>query len=174
MQESELFPIGRVVRIHGVKGKVEMAYTDGVFMRVDRPVLFFRIDGLPVPCFVEAASVHSKGRALLKLEEVDTASQAEILSDCEVLFPLADVPVGNEEHDDWNFLTGYSVRGLKEGYVGKLALVNVQSANTLLHVATADGREVLLPFHPDLIAELDEQKRTLLLDIPDGLLDLYQ
>ena len=39
-------------------------------------------------------------------------------------------------------------------------------------VQKADGQEVLLPLHEDLLKEVDEEKHLLTLVIPDGILDL--
>ena len=46
------------------------------------------------------------------------------------------------------------------------------TANTLLTVETHDGEEVLLPLHDDFVVDYDLRARLLLLDVPDGLIDL--
>ena len=44
--------------------------------------------------------------------------------------------------------------------------------NPCLWVKKADGEEVLLPLHEDLVLDVDEPRKILKLTIPEGILDL--
>ena len=68
-------------------------------------------------------------------------------------------------------LTG--VRSLKDAdeLAGSADLEDIPG-NTCLWVRKADGTEVLLPFHEDLLLEADPEKQILILQIPEGILDL--
>ena len=50
--------------------------------------------------------------------------------------------------------------------------VDDRSANILFTLHTAEGRELMIPVHPELIHDYDAKRRELVVEIPDGLLDL--
>jgi 16S rRNA processing protein RimM len=72
-----------------------------------------------------------------------------------------------EEEED---LTGWSVRNQDGRLVGTVADYEDIPGNTCLWIRKADGEEVLVPFHEDLVLGLDEKSGTLTLGIPEGLL----
>ena len=74
----------------------------------------------------------------------------------------------NEEAEEmmtWQDLTGYEVLNGEHVVQGKVAAVDESTINTLLELE--DGR--LLPVHEDLIIEIDEPQKRIILDLPDGL-----
>lgn len=172
MKEEEVFRIGEIVRVHGVKGKLEIAYTDDVFMRADIDYLFFRMDGLLVPFFVESYSSKGRNRALLKLEDIETEEAAQRFLEAEVFFPLDEVPEREEIPDSWDFLTGYKVSDVSAGLIGDIVAVNAQSTNVILFVEKEDGSEVMLPMHPDLVVGMDEKNRHITMELPEGILTI--
>ena len=172
MSENEVFKIGQVLKIHGVKGKIEMSVTEDVFVYAECDYLFFKLEGLLVPFFVDSYISKGADRALVKLDDIDDADGARLLLNAEVYFPLEEMPEREREVNTWNYLTGFKIYDLKEGYIGEVRAVNTQSANTLLFVETSNGQEVMIPVHPELVRDLNEKKREMLMDLPEGLLTL--
>lgn len=172
MQEKDVYKVGQIVKVHGVKGKLEVSYTDDVFLRADIDYLFLKMDGLLVPFFIEECVMKGRGRALVKFEDVDMTERASLLLGAEVYFPVSEIPEREEEPASWDFLTGFSVSDVKEGYVGEITFVNADSANTILFVRRENNAEVLIPLHPELVVEWNEKKRELVMNLPEGLLTL--
>ena len=56
--------------------------------------------------------------------------------------------------------------------IGVVDAVDDRSANILFTLHTAEGRELMIPVHPELIHDYDAKRRELVVEIPDGLLDL--
>jgi len=168
--EKDLFVIGEIVRVHGVKGKLEIGFTNDVFHRAASDFLFLRIDGLPVPFLIESYSFKGNNRALIKFEGINSTDAATNLLGSEVLFPLSQVPERVSIPDEWSFLNGFEVYGMKEGLVGKVIAVDAQSANIVLQIERPGGREVLLPLHPELLVKLDDKDRKVIMNLPDGIL----
>ena len=74
----------------------------------------------------------------------------------------------NEEAEEmmtWQDLTGYEVLNSEHVVQGKVAAVDESTINTLLELE--NGR--LLPVHEDLIIEIDEPQKRIILDLPEGL-----
>ena len=74
-----------------------------------------------------------------------------------------------EDEDDF---TGWTVLDQNKKPVGEVTDLEDIPGNTCLWVRKADGAEVLLPFHEDLLLEADSEKQILTLQIPEGILDL--
>jgi 16S rRNA processing protein RimM len=68
-------------------------------------------------------------------------------------------------------LTGFTISDIRAGQLGIVSEVDDSSANTLLIVATAEGEEIILPVHPDLVEKIDLNDRTLTLNLPEGLVE---
>ena len=56
--------------------------------------------------------------------------------------------------------------------LGRISQVNTSTANTLLTVETEEGDELLLPLHDDFVVDYSVKDRYLLLNLPEGILDL--
>ena len=48
-----VYKIGKLGKAHGVRGEVQMQFSDDVFDRTDADYVFLKIDGLLVPFFFE-------------------------------------------------------------------------------------------------------------------------
>lgn len=172
LRESDLEAVGYVRRTHGVAGEVELSLTVNLLREPPR-FLFLRIDGLPVPFEVESLRrKNSGGDAFARFADVATGEQAAGLCGCEVLCAVTDLPKATEDEDDAHVLCGFKVVDEVEGEIGRIADVLDQTANVLLLVRREDGSDVYVPFHKDLIIDINPEGRRLLFRLPEGLLTL--
>lgn len=168
IREEDVYRIGRIGKPHGVKGEVSFHFTDDVFDRVESEYVFLMIDGILVPFFMEEYRFKSEETALLKFEDIDTVERAAELTGTEVFFPreLAD---GEEEGISWQQLVGYTIVDHDKGKaMGRIANIDCSTENVV--VETEDGN--MFPAADELIKEIDNEKRTLTLVIPEGLMGL--
>lgn len=167
IREGEVYKIGRLGKAHGVKGEVSFQFDDDVFDRVDADYLVLELDGILVPFFMEEYRFRSDSLALVKFCDIDTQQRASELTGCDVYFPRA-----LAEEDDTptlNSLVGFDLVEAKTGKtVGSIAAVDDSTANILFELE--DGR--LIPASNDLIHDIDTKKRTINMEIPEGLLEL--
>ena len=108
----------------------------------------------------------------MKFCDVDTQDEARELTGCDVFFPrhLADE---DEGHLSWAQIVGYTLVDAATGrVVGEIESVDDSTMNLLFQVRTADGDEVLVPAHEELIRNIDTEERRMELELPEGLLDL--
>ena len=143
-------------------------FDDDVFDRVDADYLVLELDGILVPFFMEEYRFRSDSTALVKFEDIDTQDRARELTNCDVYFPrsLAD---DDEEELSWTFLVGFDIVEAKTGKkVGTIASIDDSTANILFELE--DGR--LIPASEELITDIDKEKNTITIDLPDGILDL--
>ncbi|MBR0287124.1 MAG: hypothetical protein IJQ96_08925 [Bacteroidales bacterium] len=127
--------------------------------------VFIEFDGLPVPFFFESFTPKGNNRAIVQLTGVRNLKDADELSG-------ADVYADYFEEDQEEDFTGWTVRDQDGREVGSVSAFEDIPGNTCLWVQRADGQEILLPLHQDLVLGVDENKHILTLTIPDGILDL--
>lgn len=191
IRPEEVFKIGHISRTHGVKGEVEIQFTDDPFDRGELDYLVFEMDGIMVPFFFSEYRYKGGHNALFTFEDIDSEEKARRLVGISVYYPKAEAAriaqEAAEEGEEMDLsslraLTGYRVFAIDEEEssedelatydLGEIIHVDDSSMNTLITVVDDEDEERLLPLHTDFIVEIDPAERTLLLDIPLELLEI--
>ena len=168
IKKEEVFKIGKLGKTHGVKGEISFLFDDDVFDRVDADYLVLDIDGILVPFFMEEYRFKSDTNALVKFEDIDTQERAQQLTGTDVYFPRA-LADGDEDSLSWAAIVGYDITDAQSGQnVGRITAIDDTTQNILFELE--DGK--LIPASEELISAIDKENRTIIIDIPDGLLDL--
>lgn len=167
----DLTPVGYTKKAHGIRGQlrvhVEKRY-ERSFVNAD--VVFIETGGAPVPYFVE--SIGDTGGLLLKLEELDQREAVVPLTGAALSLRTADIqPPEADEEVELTALIGYEIVDNTLGRVGEIEEV-VELPEQVLAQLTYDAREVLIPLVDAFILEVTHRPPRLLMDLPEGLLDL--
>ena len=172
--ESDTFDAGKVVKVHGVNGRIVIRLLKPAGEVLDFPEwLFVRIDGGLVPFRVAEESVFQKDAShlVVGLDNVTGPEQAAgyVGLSCYLEGAWTDwFEVGSEDIDS---LTGYILIDEMSGKTGIVTGFENIPGNPLLKIEI-EGKSVLLPLNPEFVILNDPKKRQLILRIPDGLLDL--
>ena len=168
IKEEEVYKIGKLGKTHGVKGEISFLFDDDVFDRVDADYLVLMIDGILVPFFMEEYRFRSDTTAIVKFCDIDTQERARELTGCDVWFPRA-LADSDDDTITWAAIVGFDIIDANSGKpVGRIASVDDTTLNILF--CLEDGR--LIPASEDLITGVDQQARTITMQLPDGLLNL--
>lgn len=173
IKKEEVYKIGLLTKPHGVKGEIAFSFTDDVFDRVDCDYLICLLEGILVPFYIEEYRFKSDSVALVKFERIDTAEQARRFTNVEAYFPLALAEEAAEGELSWNYFVGFKVLDVRFGELGEIKDVDDSTVNTLF-VIDHRGKELLVPAQEEFILRLDNRKRSMTLQLPDGLLDMDQ
>jgi 16S rRNA processing protein RimM len=128
-----------------------------------------RADGGREQCQVLSARRH-KQSALLTLDGVITANDAEALIGCRVAVPRATLPAAGPHAVYHIDLIGCAVRTTGGELLGTVRELIVTGSNDVCVVRDAQ-RELLIPFVADVIAAVDTTARTIVVHPLPGLLD---
>ena len=168
IKQEEVYRIGRLGKTHGVKGEVSLQFDDDIFDRVDADYLVLELDGILVPFFIEEYRFRSDTVALIKFEDVDTQQRANELTGCDVYFPRA-LAADDEGEVSLSLLVGFDLVEANGGMtIGRIAAIDDTTVNLLFELE--DGR--LIPANDDLIRDIDTKRKTIKMEIPEGLLEL--
>ena len=169
IRQEDVYKIGRLGRAHGVKGEVSFMFDDDVFDRVDAEYLVLEVDGILTPFFMEQYRFRSDSLCLVKFCDIDTQSQASALTGCDVYFPRALAAVCDNDEMSLASLVGYDIIDSSDNaVVGRIASIDSQTANVLFELENG----MLIPATDDLVISIDTDGRTIVMDLPEGLLEL--
>lgn len=167
--------VGRIARAHGNRGQVV------VNVETDFPEERFKVGA---ELFVEragqvepltVASVRfQRDRPVIGFAGVETMDAAEALAGMELRIPaerLAALPAGTFYHHD---LIGCRVETRAGELVGTVQEVEGGAGGHRLVVRSATGGEILVPLAAEICTRIDPAARVIVVDPPEGLLDLNQ
>lgn len=158
-----MLQVAKVLKSNGTDGGVLMNFRDITpeDLTLTEPVFIF-FDGLPVPFFIESLTPKGTCKAIVRLTDVNCLKDAEELVGRDV---FSDEFEEDEDTQDLAALVGWKIRSVGE-ITGFLDI----PSNPCLEVRTEKG-EVLVPLHEDFIVSMDRRRKTIEMDLPDGLLN---
>ena len=168
IRKEEVYKIGKLGKAHGIKGEISFLFDDDVFDRMDADYLVLDIDGILVPFFIEEYRFKTDSNALMKFEGIDSQEQARDLTGCDVFFPR---DKANEEEGDisWASLVGFDLVDAETGNtIGKISSIDDATINILFELE--DGK--LIPASEELITDVDTKKQQIIINLPEGILEL--
>ncbi|MFA6999401.1 MAG: ribosome maturation factor RimM [Victivallaceae bacterium] len=133
--------------------------------------LFLDIDGGLVPFFVDQQSGSGSGQLRVWLQDYKTPEAAQQLTGYKVYIAEDDLPATPPNQLYHHQLTDYTVVDKTAGELGQITDLIESTEQALLQVAH-NGDEILIPFVDDFVVKIDKRKKTLYLDLPEGLIDL--
>lgn len=169
---SDLVLIARAVKTHGLKGEVVAE------LLTDFPERFEDLDEVVIisPSGEQkTGSIEDfwfqKDRVVLKLGGYDDVDAAKQLIGYEFGVPESDrVQLEGDEFYDWE-LEGCTVKVGDES-IGQVRSVMKTGGAEILVVSDESGKETLVPLASDIVLEIDPAAKTIVVDPPEGLLDL--
>ena len=171
IKKEEVYKIGIFNKPNGIHGELQFTFTDDIFDRADCDYLVCQLDGIFVPFFIEEYRFRSDSTALVKLEGVDTAERARMFTNVDVYFPVEHVDEAEAGELSWNFFIGFRMEDVHHGLLGEVVDVDTTTVNTLF-VVKQEGEELLVPAQEEFILGIDQEKKLITVELPEGLLDL--
>jgi 16S rRNA processing protein RimM len=171
---NDYFPIGHIIKPHGLKGEMVVEVEEGFEDIIcESEYLLVEVDGGLVPFFVTGEGVHFRTPTIFSVtfDDIDSAEKVFPLCGCRIYL---DEGISREEvtSDEFNELIGFTVFDTGKGELGKITRTDDFSGNIVLTVQYR-GVEILIPLSDELVSELNQEKKEIHINCPDGLIDLY-
>jgi 16S rRNA processing protein RimM len=173
VDNSHLLSIGKIVGVHGLRGVLKVfsyaestaRYTPGM------PLHLKDSHGKEFILKIVWAKPHSK-TILLSLEGIGNRDQAEELVGSNLFIEKAALEVLEEGTYYWADLMGLSVFSLAGDHLGEISAIVQTGSNDVYVVKKKEGTaetEVLIPALESVVREVDLDRRTMRVDLPEGL-----
>lgn len=168
----EYIKIGKLVAVHGLKGELLLKHELGkkTSLKGLRAIFIEERKNLFLPWFIETAKIKSVGEVYLKLEVVNSREAAVKLAHKNVWLAEADFKKFVAKSAPANLL-GYNITNNNES-LGEILEI-IEQPHQLLCRLQIKGKEVLIPLHEGSLKKVDHKKKEVLVELPDGLLEIY-
>ena len=170
---EDVYQIGRMGKAHGLKGEINFQFTDDVWDRADCDYIICEVEGILVPFFIEEYRFHSDSTAIMKLEDIDTLEATQMLVNSPVFIEKKYQEELDDDEVSLHYFIGFQMLDGDNGNpIGTITDIDDKTDNWLFIVTRPDGTEVLIPAHEEFIAEIRQEEKTMVMDLPVGLLEL--
>lgn len=174
MDKDQCFQLGSIIRKVGTDGRVLLLMdTDNPKHYIKTESVLVEIHGKLVPFFVTSFRLQPSNQAHLKLEDIDLPEQADMVIGADVFLPLDKLPVLKGNKFYYHEIIGFTVVDLNTtSEVGIIRDVLENGPNDLFLVEAEGNPEILIPVSDDWIVKVDRTKKTIEMNLPEGLTEV--
>lgn len=173
MRKEDCFYLGKIAKKFSFKGEVL------VYLDTDEPELYENLESMFVECgkhlipfFIENSSLHKNDLLRVRFEDVKTEEEADEIVGNAIYLPLKMLPklTGNKFY--FHEVIGFEVEDKRHGLVGEIQSINDTSAQPFFEVLNGDT-EILIPMIDHFLVKIDRENKKVLMDLPEGLIEMY-
>jgi 16S rRNA processing protein RimM len=163
--------LGRISRVNGYDGsvtvKLEKSFVDNI---PELESVFLEINGKPVPFFICFSEYQGGDILKLKFEWYASYEKVNEFTGCRIF--LTTINEEKQPDNKTDSILGFKVILRNKNLIGTVKEIIKNPGNDLLKIISPEKKEILIPFHEDLIAGFDMRKKTIVVDLPEGLIEL--
>jgi len=173
MRKDKCFYVGTIVNKFSFKGELLVKLdTDEPELFLEMESVFIEIGKNLVPFFIERSQLHKSLLLRVKFEDVDDEPMADSLMKRELYMPLTALPQLEGNQFYFHEVIGFEIIDTEYGSVGTITGINDSTSQALFEI-DHDGDEVLIPINDEFIETVDRKNKTITVNTPEGLIDLY-
>ncbi len=168
---EDILLVGSTQKPYGIKGEIVIRFRKAENADIDTECYLLKIEGIPVPFFVEEFTYSTDVIARVKFEDVDDEKAAARYVNIDIYLPRELVKSQPEQGmTDWDYFRGFTVTDQHGKRLGVIEEVDSSTMNVLFIVKN-DEREYLIPATEDFIEAIDEEGNLMEMFLPDGLIE---
>ncbi len=169
---TEYFKIGKLVSAFGLKGELILKHNLGKKTSLKGLSAIFveeRKESF-LPWFIESTKIKSEDEVYLKLADVNVREAAIKLTQKEVWIPEEDFKKFSAKSSPINLL-GYTIEENKQP-LGTILEVIEQPHQVICRLSIQE-KEAFIPLNESTLLRIDHKGRRVVVELPEGLLDVY-
>lgn len=173
MRKEDCFYLGKVVSKYSFKGEVLVKLdTDEPEIYENMESVFVSLGNNLVPFFIDRCRLHKSNLLRIDFEEVKDEPTADKLIGTELYLPLTLLPPLSGNKFYFHEVIGFTMMDEVHGDIGIIKAINDSASQELFEV-DKNGKELLIPVSDEIIIKVDRKTRTIHVNTPEGLVDLY-
>jgi len=173
MRKEDCFYLGKIAKKFSYKGEVLIWLdTDEPELYEDMESVFVEQNKHLVPFFIVSSSLHKGDFLRTRFEDIDSEEDADKIMGSAVYLPLSALPKLEGNKFYFHEVIGFDAEDERLGNIGKIVSINDSSAQPLFEILKGEV-EILIPMIDDFIVKIDRENKKVVLNTPEGLVDLY-
>ncbi|OIQ30039.1 MAG: 16S rRNA processing protein RimM [Bacteroidetes bacterium MedPE-SWsnd-G2] len=173
MNKKDCFYLGKIVKKYSFKGELLIKLdTDQPELYDNLDAVFIELRGNLVPFFISESQLHKSELLRVRFEDVESEADADSLLKTDIYLPLELLPKLDGNKFYFHEVIGFKVIDNNYGEVGIITGINDFTAQALFEIEK-DGVEILIPMNDEFIDHLDRDQKSIYVNTPEGLIDLY-
>ena len=173
MRKEDCFYLGKIAKKFSFKGEVLIYLdTDEPELYQDMESVFVEFNKNLIPFFIENSSLHKNDFLRVKFEDVTDEASADEIMNREVYLPLAMLPKLEGNKFYFHEVIGFEIEDKRLGIFGKIVSINDTSAQPLFEVINGNV-EILVPMIDQFLIKIDRENKKVIMDLPEGLVEMY-
>ena len=174
MRKEDCFYLGKIAKKFSFKGEVLIHLdTDEPELYENMESVFVEFNKNLVPFFIENSNLHKNDFLRVKFEDVDNEAEADNLLGCEIYLPLSMLPKLEGNKFYFHEVIGFAIEDKRLGIVGTIQSINDSTAQPLFEVLQNNVTEILIPMIDHFLVEVDRKNKKIIMDLPEGLVEMY-
>ena len=166
----KLIAYGKILKPHGLKGEVKVLPYSGETENFK----FFRSIYIPLEKnkpqeYVILGKKFQKNQIIVKMQNVDSIEDAELLRGKEIFIDKAELPSTEEDEYYWFELIGLKVYSQDNGLVGKVDSIIDSTAQPIL-VIKNNSKEYMVPLIDNFVKKIDLDNSKIVIEPIEGLI----
>lgn len=174
MKKDDHYLVGSLLKTTGNKGEIILKFNNDLSDKILKlESILVEVDGKLVPFFIESLKKKSTTTVVVKIEGIDTELSSSEFINSKFYISEKQKDILEIEVSDFEDVKGYRVHDEKGNEIGTVLEFIDISQNPLLNLKTKNG-EVVIPANDDLVIEVDDDEKLIVMIIPDGILDINE
>jgi 16S rRNA processing protein RimM len=167
--KKDLFPIGRVVKPHGVKGKIKVEYFGEKLSRFfPCQEVFIKDNNGELKPYEILEAIPQSTRLILRLKEIDSIEEIQSLMGREIFVKRETLPPLKEGEYYWIDILGMVVETEEGKKIGRVKEIFPTGANDV-YIVEGKKKEIFLPATEEVIQKVDLEKGVMKVIRMEGL-----
>ncbi len=160
--------IGYTGKPHGLNGEIKIILEEDFYLEdiVENGMFFILDKGQYLPYFIENIR---GGHLITQIEDLETKEDAAKIAKKPIF--LKEENLIPREIEEEETLIGYMIQDVNLGEIGEIEHIE-ELPQQEMAMLEKNGKDIMIPLNDSFILSLDEEKKTILMELPEGLLDL--
>jgi 16S rRNA processing protein RimM len=173
MRKEDCFYLGKIVTKYSFKGEVVIKLdTDEPELYKGMESIFVDIGNNLVPFFIVKSLLQKGNQLRVRFEHIENEEDADAILKSDVYLPLTMLPKLTGDKFYFHEVIGFTIVDVNYGEVGTLVNINDKAAQPLFEIENGDT-EIFIPMIDDFIKKVDRENKTVEVETPEGLIELY-